>query len=147
MVTFNGDDRVILCDDDTYELDVRKMYSMWKEWLQDSDNMKYLKAFEVVGGQPTTGDNIITPYFFLSNGWKVKPHEENHTLKVTGILLTNDESDPILDTDGEYRIAIQMIVPIYTETVKIGSGLSNEENNQLMKVLSTKIDVINASQY
>ena len=145
MVTFDGVNRLMICDDGLTDLNVRDLYNDWKEWVKDSDNAKFLPAFSVVGGDPTTGDNIITPYFFLINDWKVKPHEANHTLKVDGILLTSDDSDPFIDTDGNYRIGIQSIVPIYTETVKVGSGLSSEESDKLMGLNpATKKDVVSS---
>ena len=147
MVTFDGVNKIIICDDSLTDFNVRSLYAYWKQWVIESDNAKFIKALSVVGGNPTTGDNIITPYFFLLNGWKVKPHEANHTLKVDGILLTNDDSDVFIDTDGSYRIGIQAVVPIYTETVKIGSGLSNEEHAKLMDLKPVTLnDVIMANQ-
>jgi hypothetical protein len=137
-ITFDGDNKLMVCGSGTTELNIRKLYSMWKEWVMQDDNMKYLSAFRVVGGDPTVGDKIITPYFFLLNGWKIRPQKANHTLKVDGILLTDDDSDPFTDVDGNYRIAIQAIVPIYTETLKVGSGLSPEEHDKLMSTPDKK---------
>jgi len=137
MVTFDGVNKLIICDDGTISLNVKAMYSMWKEWMLVSDNSKYAQAFRVVGGDPTVGNNIITPYFFLLNGWKIRPQEANHTLSVDGILLTDDSSDAFVDTLGTYRIGINQILPIYTETVMVntgGSGLSQEEHNRLYGV-------------
>jgi len=148
MVTFDGVNKLIICDDGTISLNVKAMYSMWKEWMLVSDNSKYAQAFRVVGGDPTVGNNIITPYFFLLNGWKIRPQEANHTLTVDGILLTDDSSDAFVDTLGTYRIGINQIVPIYTESVLMEtgtSGLTPEESATLGR-LATKADVFNASQ-
>jgi len=143
-LTFDGPNKLIICGPGTVTLDVRKMYALWKLWVMESDNMKYSKAFNVVGGDPTVGDNIITPYFFLVNGWKVRPQEANHTLSVDGILISNDGSDVFVDTLGVFRVGINAIVPIYTETVKVGSGLSSEEHTMLTNA-ATKSDVYGAA--
>lgn len=122
MVSFDGVNKLIICDVGTVSLSVKAMYSMWKGWMLISDNSKYPQAFRVVGGEPTVGNNIITPYFFMLNGWKIRPQEANHTLVVEGILLTEDSSDAFTDTIGAWRIGINQIVPIYTETVLVNIG-------------------------
>jgi hypothetical protein len=149
MVTFDGVNKLIICDNGTTELNVKDVYSMWKRWMQEDDNSKYLIALSVVGGEPTVGSNIITPYFFLQNGWKIRPQEANHNLKIDGILIDPD-GDPFVDTIGTFRVGIQSIVPIYTESVLMETGISGltpEESNQLANIdkLATKADVINAS--
>jgi len=148
MITFDGVNKLIILSSGTTSLGVKDMYSRWKDWMIVSDNSKYQRAFKVVGGDPTIGNNIITPYFFLLNGWKIRPQEANHTLAVDGILLTDDSSDAFTNTLGTFRIGINQIVPIYTESVlmKTGvSGLTPEESARLMNT-STKSDVFNASQ-
>jgi hypothetical protein len=156
MVTFDGANKLIICDTGTVSLSVKVMYSMWKEWMLISDNSKYTQAFRVVGGDPTVGNNIITPYFFMLNGWKIRPQEANHTLQVDGILLTDDSSDAFTDTLGTWRIGINQIVPIYTESVLMEtgvSGLTAEERAKLLSLsntdltgVATKQDVFNATQ-
>ena len=127
-VVFDGINKLIICNDGVVALDVKTdLYSDWKAWLQESDNLKFPIAFKVVGGEPTTGTNIITPYFFLLNGWKIRPQEANHTLKVDGILLSSDDSDVFVDTLGTYRIGINTIVPIRTETVLVPAPVSPSE--------------------
>lgn len=137
MFTFDGANQLIICLAGTDAIDIAYLYSRWKDWVLVGDNSKYLKAFQVVGGDPTTGDKIITPYFFLTNGWKIRPQEANHVLSVIGILLTSDDSNPFVDTLGQWRISIRSILPIYTETVMVntgGSSLTTEEHNKLMGI-------------
>ena len=121
MVTFDGVNKLIIMDNLVTSLDVRALYAAWKQWVQELDNLKYLSAFDVVGGNPTIGTSSITPYFFLINGWKIRPYEGNHTLKVEGILLTADESDMFVDTIGIFRIGTQSIVPLYAETTEVNN--------------------------
>ncbi len=122
MQTFDGPNKLIINDSGTTSFDVREVYSRWKDWVALSDNAKFLQAFSVVGGNPTIGSNIITPYFFLENDWKVRPQEANHTLQVDGIMLTIDSSDAFVDTLGTFRVGVQSIVPILTETVIVSGG-------------------------
>jgi len=141
MVTFDGANKLIIADDGTVSINVKELYSDWKEWAKTDDNLKYQIAFKVVGGEPTIGNNIITPYFFLSNGWKIRPQEANHTLSIDGILITDDGSDAFTDTLGTYRVGINQIVPIYTESVLMEtgtSGLTAEESQKL-----NNLDIIN----
>jgi len=128
--TIDGLQKLFLCDLGTIEINVKDLYSIWKRWLLESDNAKYPHAFEVVGGDPTIGNNIITPYFFLANGWKIRPQEANHNLNVDGILLVKGGGDVFVDTLGIYRVAINAIVPIYTETVLVGGGGVSNINKQ-----------------
>jgi hypothetical protein len=114
-----------------------------------SYNAKFPQAFRVVGGDPTTGGNSITPYFFLDNGWKIRPYEGNHTLTVNGIILTTDDSDPFTDTIGNWRIKIKSIVPIYAESV-LSEGSSstvdaasiwNYSNRTLTQSVAAEVDL------
>ena len=131
-VSFDGPNRIITVEPATTELVVKTMYSEWKEWTLDLDNAKYPFAFTVVGGNPTVGGNSITPYFFLSNGWKVRPDEKDQVLIVDGILITDDQSNPFTSTIGNFQVSIQSIVPIRTETVLVNTGGSGLTFNDLV---------------
>lgn len=126
-VTFDGANKLIILNAGTVEMNVQELYSLWKDWMTQSDNAKYLPAISVVGGEPTVGQNKITPYFFMQNGWKIRPQEADHTLVVEGTLIPEAGEELFVATLGVYRISIQSVVPIYTETINTGSGLSSEE--------------------
>ena len=110
-------ERIIQLTPGTIELDVTDMYSRWKDWTAQGDNSKWLNAFEVIGGDPTIGGNRISPYYFLTNGWRVRPQEANHTLQVGGILLVQGGGDPYLSTVGTFNVRITAIVPLEAEFV------------------------------
>jgi hypothetical protein len=119
-VTFDGPNKLININNGETKINVRTdIYSAWKVWVTESDNSKYEQALRVVGGDPTIGINTITAYFFLMNGWKVRPYEGNHTLEIDGILIVDGGGDPFQDTIGDWRIAIQAIVPLKAETIII----------------------------
>ena len=121
---FNGSNKIISLSLGTTLLDVRDLYSRWKQWVI-SDGLQYTQAFDVVGGDPINeaAGIYITSYFFLINGWKIRPQEASHKLIVTnGILATADGSDPFIPTLGNYNILISYSQPIKTETVALGGG-------------------------
>lgn len=122
--TFDGDSKLCILGAGVTELDVKDMYSRWKEWAGTSDNSKYLPFLDVVGGNPTVGANAIASYFFVMNGWRIRPQEANHTLTVNGILNDADGADPFSNTVGSWRIRIVQIVPMQAETIA-GDGGGN----------------------
>lgn len=120
--TFDGAAKVCILGVGTTSLDVKDMYSRWKEWTADSDNSKYLPFLDVVGGNPTVGDNAIASYFFVLNGWTIRPQEANHTLQVDGILNVDGGGDPFANTLGNWRVRIVQVVPMQAETINVAGG-------------------------
>lgn len=122
--TFDGPSRRIVLGAGS-TLDVRDLYSRWKEWVATDDNSKYLPAFAVVGGDPidAAAGLYITTYAFLINGWRVRPQEASYTLTVTGgVLLTEEGVDPFVPTVGTYQVLVRYSQPVRTETVATGGG-------------------------
>lgn len=128
-VTFDGPNKLIILPTAVYTIDVKEdLYEPWKEWVLLNDNSKYLQAFSAVGGDPIGGANIIFPYFFLINGWKIRPHEANHVLTVTGAVLTDvDGVSPFIPTIGAYNVEIIRSVPVRAEMIVSGSGVTAQD--------------------
>jgi hypothetical protein len=145
-VTFDTANKRIVCKAGVTSLDARvDLYSDAKEdWIADSQLNKFRFPFEVVGGNPIDeGEGIfVTNYFFLKNGWRVRPQEANHTLKVGGgVLLTLEGADPFVPTMGTFNVQVKYSQPIKSETIATGGGsggLTSEEHDQLM---STGLEV------
>jgi hypothetical protein len=117
-VSFDGETRIITVHPDIVELSVRSdLYSAWKRWVILRDNSKWPVAFRVVGGDPTVGQNFISPYFFLMNGWKIKPDERDHTLTIDGTLLVDGGGDPFMDTIGDYNVRVIATIPMEAELI------------------------------
>lgn len=121
---FDGSNKIIYLTSGTTVLDVRDVYSKWKEWIQVSGSV-YQQAFSIVGGEPV--DPIqgiyVTSYIFLENNWKIRPQEANHKLNVrNGVLVTSDGSDPFVQPIGSYNVLIQYSQPVKSETVSTGGG-------------------------
>jgi hypothetical protein len=108
---------------DSGEYNVQQVYSLWKDEMLLTTNAQYDFAFSQVGGNPAGGSNSIPYYTFLSNGWKVRPQESNGTTNViSGILLTDDDSDPFVDTLGAFTVRINYQQPVQAIAVSTGGG-------------------------
>jgi hypothetical protein len=138
----DGTTKTITITTDT-ELDVKDLWSRWVDWFLTSDNSKYGLVMEQVGGNDIDVDagTSIPVYIYLQNGWKVKPKEANHTLKVTNaVLLTDDGTTPYTATSGSYNVVIRDQQPVQAIGVSTGGGsgsLTSEEHTQLMKTMTT----------
>lgn len=101
-VTFNGSTKIIQVDPGITTIDVQEVYSEWKRWVRlAADNAKWLPAFDVVGGDDLGGGLVAPIYFFLINGWTIRPDDTqgNHELTVALNLYarpaTNDRFTPV----------------------------------------------------
>lgn len=112
-VTFDGTNKLIVVNTNITELNVQiDLYSDWKEWLKEGDNAKFLPAMRTVGGDPTTGTKTVAPYFFLTNGWKIRPYEGNHILTIEGNLFVDEPEtygyNSCVPTVGNYNVTINL---------------------------------------
>jgi hypothetical protein len=71
-VQFDGVNREINVLSGTTNLDVQiDLYSEWKRWSAEENNLKYLQAFRTFGGDQTIAGQFAPRYFFLTNGWRI----------------------------------------------------------------------------
>jgi hypothetical protein len=121
-VTFDGDRQLIIVNTGITFLDFRKdVYSAWKEWVLQGDNSKYPLAIEVIGGDPLPEDSLGLTFFLLEN-WKIRPYEGDHRLTIKGNVYKKDQSDPIADTVGDFKVTVQMRVSNLIDMVNTGGG-------------------------
>ena len=111
--------RIVL---DSASVSAAEIFSRWEDWIAAGDNAKYLPAFRQVGGDDLGGGLSIPAYFFLQNGWRVRPMEAHHTLTLNGNLFTDDGTEPVVATIGSWRVLTRLIVPVQAQTVNIGGG-------------------------
>ncbi len=122
-VTFDGDNKIIIVNTGETSISVdTDIYSDWKNWVLQSDNIKYPIALSAIGGDPIGGARYLGSTFFLENGWKLRPYEGNHTLTVSGNLYTRDGSSPFIQTVGSYNVLISMQVSNLIDTVSTSGG-------------------------
>lgn len=115
--------RIIL---DSTSVTASEIYSRWCDWVVLSDNAKYLPAFRAVGGDDLGGGLSIPPYYFLLNGWRVRPMEANHTLTVTGNLFVDGGGDPIVQTLDAFNVLTKLIVPVQAQGISTSGANAGE---------------------
>src|SRR3990167_6635735 len=117
-VTFDGNNKLIICNSGSTELNVKvDLYSDWKEWILLSDNSKYLIAFSTIGGDNLGIGLYAGDYYFLENGWKIRPQESSHILNIAGNLFTRDGSNPFLSTLSSYNVSVRSAFSSLTQIV------------------------------
>jgi hypothetical protein len=127
-ITFNGVTKIITLSSGTTTLGVRDLWSRWVDWLLTGDNSKYAIAFTQTGGDviDSVAGTFIPVYMFMQNGWKIKPQEANHTLKVEdGILIGPGGGDPFINTTGSFQVRVNYSQPVQAITVSTGGGGSS----------------------
>jgi len=105
--TYDFENRLLIVSSSITELDVQvDLYSDWKEdVITTVFNPGVVHPFRTTAGDPIGGGNKISPYFFLINGWKIRPQEANHTLTIRGNLYTDPAGqDIIIPTSGAYTV-------------------------------------------
>lgn len=119
-ITFDAANKRIILDS-TF-VDVKDIYSRWKEWVQTGDNSKYLPAFRAIGGDPLGAGLYISLYTFLINGWRLRPMESNHTLNIHGNITVEEGGDPVVPTIGTYKVLVQYTVPERAQAYATGGS-------------------------
>lgn len=134
-ITFNGVSRIITVASGVTVIDAQTLYSWWKQWAATGDNSKYLQAFRPVGGDSIGGGALAPMYFFLLNGWKIRPYDADHVLTVSYNIYVDGGGNPYMATLGAHQVVVQSKVsdtPVYQ--LAGGSSLTAEEHNKLMTV-------------
>ena len=124
--TFDGVNKLIIIDNGVTSIGVGDMYSRWKDWFALSDNSKYETAFgNSVGGNNLGGGISLGSYYFLQNGWLIRPHEANHVLEVTGNLFPiPDTASLFASTVGTFNVQIIMRNSSLTQGVATTTDIS-----------------------
>lgn len=115
-VTFDGVNRLILINEGETDIDVQiDIYSAWKQWSLEEQNTKYLKALNVIGGEPTVGAEQLDATYFLINGWRLKPYPGSYNLVIGGNLFV----------EGGGNIAVQAdINPLFPNNISTNLNTS-----------------------
>lgn len=119
-ITFDSTNKRIVLDS-TY-VDVKDIYSRWKEWVRIGDNSKFLPAFRAIGGDSLGGGLFISLYTFLTNGWRIRPMESSHTLEIHGNITVDGGGDPVVPTLGTFKVLVQYTVPERAQAYDAGGG-------------------------
>jgi hypothetical protein len=132
---FDGVNKIIQGDYTTsggvFSGDVKdELYSAWKRWVATDDNSKYEQAMSTTGGDPISDTISVGAYYFLENGWKIRPLEEDHRLVLNGNLYTRDDSSPYLAV-ASYSILTETRNSSLTQSIVSGSGVTNQDKTDI----------------
>jgi hypothetical protein len=134
-ITFDPSAKRIVLD--TASVTAAELWSRWSDWAAASDNSKYLPAFRQVGGDDLGAGLSIPPYFFLQNGWRVRPMEANHALIITGNLFVEGGGVPVVNTLGAFNVSAQFTVPVQAQGISTGGsggGLTTDQADRLARI-------------
>jgi hypothetical protein len=126
-VTFDGPNKIIIVNEGVTEVDFRAdVYSAWKEWklINEVDNLKYLEAISVVGGDPLPGNRLLGASYFLENGWRMRTWEGDHELTVTGNVFTREGDSLFVSTLNPWTITINLNTSTIVEIIQPETSLS-----------------------
>lgn len=129
-MTYDTTNKLFILNDGVTSFDVVvDLYSDSKEdWITNSSLTKFIFPMLAIGGNPIGGGQKISTYVVVSNGWKIRPHEADHTLTVAGNLITDDESSPFVNVLGDYQVIIKSILSSSSLTSSIAITQSDINN-------------------
>ena len=135
-MTFDGASKRIILD--STSVTASEIWSRYMDWLAvDSQNAKWGLAMTQVGGDELGSGLYIPLYFFLTNGWRVRPMESSHQLMITGNLFVAEGGSPLVNTLGNYNVIAQYTVPVQAQAMATSGGsggLTSEQASQLAKI-------------
>lgn len=102
---------------DSASVTAQAIYVAWVDWVATSDNSKYLPAFRSAGGDDLGSGLFIPAYYFLLNGWRVRPMEANHNLTITGNLFVDGGGVPVVSTLGTFQVNVNYTVPVQAQGI------------------------------
>ena len=112
-ITLNGAAKRIILD--SASVSAAQIWSAWVDWHEA--NQQWPLAFQLVGGNALGGGLFIPPYFFLLNGWRVRPMEASHNLTITGNLFVDGGGVPVVGTLGTYQVNVNYTVPVQAQGI------------------------------
>ena len=112
-ITLNGATKRIILD--SASVSAAQIWSAWVDWHET--NRQWPLAFQLVGGNALGGGLFIPPYFFLMNGWRVRPMEASHNLTITGNLFVDGGGVPVVGTLGTYQVNVNYTVPVQAQGI------------------------------
>jgi hypothetical protein len=119
MVFDPGAKQIIL---ETDSVSATTLWSRWVDWFLTGSNSQWDPAFRQVGGDDLGSGLLIPPYFFLLNGWRIRPREANHNLTITGNLFVDGGGVPVGPTLGVYQVNVNYTVPVQAQGINISGG-------------------------
>ena len=120
MLVIDGQAKTIQLSADQLDYTAGFIYSRWKDWVQESDNAKFLEAFRVVGGDDLGGGSRTPAFIFVRNdyGWRIKKPESDEEFLINGNLLGHDPAlDTLTEPDGDFSPTIRILQNNVTQNI------------------------------
>jgi hypothetical protein len=136
-ITFDPTNKRIILD--SAAVTSTEIWIAWTNWVVLSDNSKYPIALTQVGGDDLGGGLFIPLYFFLQNGWRIRPMEANHLLTITGNVFVSGGGQPVVSTLGSYNVSVQYTVPVQAQAYSTGGGGSSPTASQIADAVWAKL--------
>jgi len=97
-----------------------------KHWLIDSTANKFDFPIRTVAGDPISVSESISPFFFLRDGWKIRPDEADHQLNVLGNLFidTGEIGGLFVPTLGGYTVLVNTVVT--SKATSVGGDVATQ---------------------
>ncbi len=126
-LSYDTNNKLLILNPGVTEIDVvADIYSDAKEdWLADPLLNRFRFPLLAIGGQSIGGGQKISPYIILRYGWRIRPHEADHTLTVVGNLITDDESSPFVSVLGNYQVTVKSILS--SSSLTTGVAITNSD--------------------
>ena len=135
-VIFDGVNRLVIIDPGIIEIDVRiDLYSDWKEWALLSDNIKYFSAFRATGGDPISATKKLGAGFFITNGWRIRPPEEDIEIVFIGNLFAEEGKKIFARTVGDFNA--RTIVERSADALELIGNFQTSDRTRLNQALTT----------
>ena len=130
---FDGANKTISPLPEYSSIDVKTdIYSAWKSWVIEDNNMIYDSAIRVIGGDPIGSGVFAGDIYFLTNGWKITV---SHRLVVNGVLYDDSGADPfIISAGGSVRSVVSSLVQ------SLSTSGSNIDYDAIATAVTNKID-------
>lgn len=143
VVTFDGTNKIITeisaSGDNT--LDVVEIYSEWKDWVR-AGNANFEQAFTPVGGDEVTATLNLGTTFFLENGWRIRPSEEDHKLTLLGNLYTREAGESVaVATIGAYTVVVEVQTSLQVQALAIEDVIRIISNKQIVNSATGKMEI------
>lgn len=131
--------RIVL---DSANVSATDIYSRWVDWAASDDNAKYGLVVRSVGGDDLGGGLFIPPYFFLQDGWRVRPLEGDHDLLITGNLFVEGGGVPVVRTLGPFQVNVNYTVPVQAQAFSTDGAAGAPTLSQIEQLFLPKLNAI-----
>lgn len=140
-VTFDGVNKLILVNEGETTIDFQEdVYSNWKQWKQQRQNLQYSEAISTLGGDPITENTFIGDTYFLENGWRLQPWASynGYILDIVGNVYTREPGgNPVNPTQN---VSVNLTRSNITETAIVGGQATLDRLGEIWQILGLDPD-------